>query len=183
MVFPPSCSPIIRIKTLHFNGADVWCLQGKYCLTEHVLWGFWELGIFPKTSKVETSLSVPDLLHDVSDQIHSHLIYVFASLLPTLVSLSEHCSALHSGTARAPGSSYILECSQANGRQMQALEGLTLVHGSCQPPTGLLVCPLLLSPHSEATPVSLALAISKDGTILFPLPAWSCREKARRHSM
>lgn len=41
--------------------------------------------------------------------------------------LSGHCSALHSGTAQAPGRSYILECSKADGTQMQAREGLKSV--------------------------------------------------------
>lgn len=47
------------------------------CLTEHVLWGCWESGIFPETSKVETSLPDPGLQDDVSGQIHSHLISGF----------------------------------------------------------------------------------------------------------
>lgn len=95
------------------------------CFTEHVLWGFWESGIFPETSKVETSLPNPGLQDDVSDQIHSHLISGFVPLLPRLVR-----SPLR--TSRCPPQwhrrSYSLDCSQADGTQMQAQQGLKSVH-------------------------------------------------------
>lgn len=164
IALPPPCSPITWNKASSLPWFYWSCCvvpSGKWllpiCLTEHILWGCWESGIFPETSKVETSLPDPGLQDDVSGQIHSHLISGFVPLLPRLVR-----SPL--GTWLCPPQwhrrSYILECSQADGTQMQAQEGL-------------------VSPHLSPWPW-LCQRMEPDA---FPLPAWSCREKARTHNM
>lgn len=83
------------------------------------------LGVWYISRDFKSRVPDPGLQDDVSGQIHSHLISGFVPLLPRLVR-----SPL--GTSLCPPQwhrrSYILKCSQADGTQMQAQEGLKSVH-------------------------------------------------------